>query len=246
MKFIQITGHVRLFCTFYFSNKIVFTWRYLSFNEQVTFWTSINRVSVERVRPSLGVKVFVSAQQTPVEELQLSCEKNWCTWFSFAAQITFISWKTIISEICHYLWRYDVCGCAWISYDLQEHLIFLVRARAIDVCHKTFCCVVLLCIFKEFYRTSKITLRYYPPKRSFRTEKRKTEEAICDRSCEALSFDWLMKHEPVKQGFKRFKGELHLRPFRKRNRAWTLLKAFSKQEIFKMQIHKLTRPLRDR
>ena len=118
MKFIQITGHVRLFCTFYFSNKIVFTWRYLSFNEQVTFWTSINRVSVERVRSSLGVKVFVSAQQTPVEELQLSCEKNWCTWFSFAAQITFISWKTMISEICHYLWRYDVCGCAWISYDL--------------------------------------------------------------------------------------------------------------------------------
>lgn len=68
---------------------------------------------------------------------------------------------------------------------------------------------VVLCIFKEFNRTSKITQRYYPPKRSFRTEKRKTEEAICDRSCEALSFDWLMKHEPVKQGFK---GELHLRP----------------------------------
>lgn len=172
MKFIQITGHVRLFCTFYFRNKIVFTWRYMSFNEQVTFWTSINRVSVERVRSSLGVKVFVSAQQTPVEELQLSCEKNWCTWFSFAAQITFISWKTMISEICHYLWRYDVCGCAWISYDLQEHLIFLVRAQAIDVSHKTFCCVVLLCIFKEFYRTSKITQRYNPPKRSFRTEKR--------------------------------------------------------------------------
>lgn len=182
MKFIQITRHVRLFCTFYFSNKIVFTWRYLSFNEQVTFWTSINQVSVERVRSSLGVKVFVSAQQTPVEELQLSCEKNWCTWFSFASQITFISFKTMISEICHYLWRYDVCGCAWISYDLKDHLIFLVRAQAIDISRETFCCVVLLCIFKEFYRTSKITQRYYPPKRSFRTEKRKTEEAICDRS----------------------------------------------------------------